>query len=52
MLNENADRRTQSGYAGVVRNGYLPEREIQTRIGSVAVKVTKVSAKMGDDIAF
>ncbi len=32
----------ESGKARVVRNGYHPEREIQTGIGPVSVKVPKV----------
>ena len=28
-LGQHADRRTEAGHAGVVRNGYLPEREFQ-----------------------
>jgi len=43
LLDENADRRTESGHAGVVRNGYLPERETQTGIGPVTVKPRKIS---------
>ena len=31
-----------NGHRRVVRNGYLPEREIQTGIGPVAVKMPKV----------
>lgn len=34
-----ADLRNVSGNAGLVRNGYLTEREILTGIGSVPVKV-------------
>ena len=35
------DCRTQSGHAGVVRNGYLPERELQTGLGPIRVKIPK-----------
>ncbi len=42
-----ADRRTEAGHAGVVRNGYQPERAIQTGIGPVTVKIPKVRAKSG-----
>jgi len=52
LLEDNADRRTESGHAGVVRNGHLPEREIQTGIGPVTVKVPKVRAKTGDPVTF
>ena len=43
-----ADRRTADGKAGVVRNGYLPQREIQTGIGPVTVQIPKVRAKTGE----
>ncbi len=33
QLEQYADRRTEAGHAGVVRNGYQTEREIQTGIG-------------------
>ena len=52
LLDEHADRRTESGHAGVVRNGYLPERDIQTGIGQVTVKVPKVRAKTGEPVTF
>ncbi len=52
LLAEHADRRTEAGNAGVVRNGYLPKREIQTGIGPVTVKVPKVRAKTGKPITF
>ena len=34
LLAEHAERRTEDGKAGVVRNGYLPERELQTGGGA------------------
>ena len=34
--------RTSEGKQRVIRNGYLPEREIQTGVGSVPVKVPRV----------
>lgn len=52
LLGEHAGRRTEDGKAGVVRNGYLPEREIQTGIGPVTVKVPKVRAKTGEPVTF
>jgi putative transposase len=33
---------TESGHRRVVRNGYLPERTVQTGIGPVEVKVPRV----------
>lgn len=52
LLAEHAGRKTDTGLAGVVRNGYLPEREIQTGIGSVTVKVPKVRTKTGEPVTF
>ena len=46
------DRRTPDGRAGVVRNGYHPERDIQTGIGPVKVKIPKVRAKSGAAVSF
>lgn len=51
-LEQHADRRTETGHAGVVRNGYQPEREIQTCIGPVTVKIPKVRAKTGEPVTF
>ena len=44
--------RDLSGRRVVVRNGYLPEREIQTGIGQVAVKAPRVRDKSGSGIRF
>jgi transposase-like protein len=52
VLAEHADRRTAAGKAGVVRNGYLPEREFQTGVGPVPVRIPKVRAKTGDPVTF
>lgn len=40
------------GRQTVVRNGYLPEREIITGVGNVAVKVPKVRDRSGGGIKF
>ncbi len=45
-------RRTADGKAGVVRNGYLPERQLQTGMGSVTVKIPKVRSKTGEPVTF
>jgi putative transposase len=45
-------RKLSDGRAAVVRNGYQPEREIQTGIGPVSVKVPKVRAKDGQGATF
>lgn len=41
-----------SGRARVVRNGYQPEREIQTGIGPVTVQVPKVRSRQGHAVQF
>ncbi len=38
--------------AAVVRNGYHPERKIQTGIGPVSVKIPKVRSKDGSPVSF
>jgi len=40
--------RIQDGRQRVVRNGYLPEREVQTGIGSIPVKVPRVRDRDGE----
>jgi transposase-like protein len=52
LLATHSDRLLEDGRAGVVRNGHLPEREIQTGIGPVTVQVPKVRAKTGKPITF
>jgi putative transposase len=47
-----ADRRDSQGRKAIVRNGYLPEREVQTGIGSVPVKVPRVRDRSGSGIQF
>ena len=42
LLAQFADDRTPLGHARVVRHGHLPEREVMTGIGPVAVKVPRV----------
>jgi hypothetical protein len=36
----------------VVRNGYQPERDIQTGVGPVTVKVPKVRSRDGEPVSF
>jgi len=43
---------TSDGKASVVRNGYQPEREILTGIGSVPVKIPKVRSRDGKPVTF
>ena len=52
LLAAHADRRLADGRAGVVRNGYLPEREIQTGLGPVTVRIPKVRVKTGEPVTF
>ena len=52
LLSEFSGERDAQGRAAVVRNGYQPEREIQTGIGPVTVKVPKVRGRGGEAIRF
>ena len=52
LLVEHAGRRTETGTAGIVRNGFLPERELQTGVGPVTVRIPKVRAKTGEAVTF
>ena len=52
LLAQYADRHDAQGRQGVVRNGYLPEREVQTGIGTVRVKVPRVRDRSGTGIRF
>ena len=47
-----ADRKLQDGRAAVVRNGHLPQREIQTSIGPVKVQIPKVRSRDGSVVTF
>lgn len=42
FLAQHRELRDERGRARLVRNGYLPEREIQTGIGPVSVKAPRV----------
>jgi len=52
LLAQHTDNRTTAGTAGVVRNGYLPERELQTSLGPIPVKIPKVRSKTGEAVTF
>ncbi len=52
LLTEHSGRQTEDGNAGVVRNGYLPARELQTSLGPVTVKIPKVRSKTGEPVTF
>lgn len=45
-------RKLSDGRTAVVRNGYQPERQIQTGIGAVSVQIPKVRAKDGSPVTF
>ncbi len=52
FLAEYQGQKDSRGRRLVVRNGYLPEREVQTGIGSVKVRVPKVRDRSGSGIKF
>jgi len=52
LLGAHAERRLGDGRAVVVRNGYLPERELQTGLGPVTVRIPKVRARTGEAVSF
>lgn len=52
LLAAHAGRLLADGRAGVVRNGYLPEREIQTGLGPITVRIPKVRVKTGEPVTF
>jgi putative transposase len=52
LLAQYAERRDMQGRHAVVRNGHLPEREVQTGIGAVRVKVPRVRDRSGSGIRF
>ena len=52
LLSEHAFKRTGDGKAAVVRNGYHPERAIQTGIGPMSVKIPKVRSRTGEAVVF
>jgi putative transposase len=52
LLAQHAGNRTSAGTASVVRNGYLPERELQTSLGPIPVRIPKVRSKTGEAVTF
>ncbi len=52
LLAEHVERRTEDGKTGVVRNGHLPARKLQTGLGPVRVKIPKIRAKTGEPVTF
>ena len=52
FMSRYSELQTEDGKALVVRNGHLPERELQTGLGPVTVKVPKVRSKTGEPVTF
>lgn len=52
LLSMYSEEKTEDGRAAVVKNGYLPEREIQTGVGPVTVRIPKVRSRMGKPVTF
>ena len=52
LLEHHQSDLTCEGKQAVVRNGYHPEREIQTGIGSVPVNIPKVRSRNGQAVTF
>lgn len=52
MLSAYKSLKLDDGCQAVVRNGYLPERTIQTGIGDLPIKVPKVRDRSGSGIKF
>ena len=52
LLGQYAALRNGQGHQQVVRNGYLPEREIQTGIGPVKIRIPKIRDKSRQGIKF
>ena len=52
LLAAHSGRLLEDGHAAVVRNGYLPERKIQTGIGPVTVRIPKVRSRSGEPVTF
>lgn len=52
MLSEHADKKLSNVQQAIVRNGYLPERTIQTGIGDVDIRVPKVRDRSGLGMKF
>lgn len=52
LLSQYSSFKNAQGHQQIVRNGYLPEREIQTGIGPVTVRIPKIRDKSGQGIKF
>jgi len=52
FLMQYSTSRTKAGCAAVVRNGHHPARPVQTGIGPVSVRISKVRSKTGKPVTF
>ena len=52
FIEQHSALKTDENKAAVVRNGYLPERSIQTGLGDIEVQVPKVRDRSGSGIKF
>ena len=52
FLQQHAERRDAQGRAGVVRNGYLPEREVLSGISPVSVRYRAPAIVLARDCSF
>ncbi len=52
LLERHAGERDAHGRTAVVRNGYLPEREVLTGVGPVRVRVPKVRSRGEEPVVF
>ncbi len=52
FIHQHGSTKTDEGKKAVVRNGYLPERSIQTGLGDIEIKVPKVRDRSGAGIKF
>lgn len=52
LLAVHTKRRTVAGHASVGRNGYRPERELQTGVDPVTIQIPKVRLRSGEPVTF
>lgn len=52
FLAEHADKQDAEGHRQVVRNGYLPERNLQTGLGDIAIQVPRTRDRSRQGIKF
>ena len=52
FLEQHRERHDKAGRQAIVRNGYLPEREVLSGVGPVSVKVPRVRDRSGEGATF